>query len=189
KFTVLRPPVERAERVDDRADPASRHRRREVIHKLLHVATTNVGDTPTTETRLDVHAQHLVDIVDRARLVATAALVERPPFACRFDEFLSSLTEAQSARLYRGLAAVKARLQICPRIARSFGRSEATGADGSLLGAVVDLAPVGGLAGAALTALLELAALLMAGEDALVAGASVSGHGRDHHAARPPSQA
>jgi hypothetical protein len=171
EVAVLCPPVERAESVDHCPDAASRHRGREVVHKLLYVTAANVRHAPATEARLDMDPQHLVEVVHRARLVAAAALVERSPLARRRDEFLARLAEAEATRLHGCLAAVEARLQICARVARSFGCSEAAGADGSSLGAVIDLAPIGGLTSAALAALLQVAALLMAGEHALVAGA------------------
>lgn len=118
---------------------------------------------------LDVDSQDLVDVVDRARLVAAALLVECPPLARCGDEPRTSIRQADAATV-RYLTALESCRQVGAGVPCGLGLWQSLCLDVTLLRAVPDNAVVARLAAAASAAVAECAVLLMTGEYSLVAG-------------------
>lgn len=66
EVTILRPAIERADRVHDRPHATAGHGRRELVDDRLHVTAANVRHAFGFESGLRVNTQALVDVVDRA---------------------------------------------------------------------------------------------------------------------------
>lgn len=168
--TVLRPSIQRANRVDDRAHATAGQGRREFVDDCLHVAAANLSQPFGCEPRPCVAAQALVDVVDRARLVPAAVLIQRAALARRGYEARTGLVKSDTPLRLQG-ASVELAFQVRAGIARRLERGHKTGLDGTPPAWVPAHAEVRRLAVAARRPVgVEGAALLMTGEDSAGSG-------------------
>lgn len=122
------------------------------------------------EPRPCVDAQALVDVVDRARLVPAAVLIQRAALARRGYEARTGLVKSDTPLRLQG-ASVELAFQVRAGIARRLERGHKTGLDGTPPAWVPAHAEVRRLAVAARRPVgVEGAALLMTGEDSAGSG-------------------